>query len=140
MEIMKPSGGKRLLAVPTVEDRVVERAVMEVVDDFIDSTLLPWSFAYRKGIAIKDAIDELTQARDDGARWDARADAEDDIGEGAPVGSAVRERVNCCLIRTGWCCFVRRSRRGRGVSAQCRVLTSGRRARVRPPALRAASR
>jgi CRISPR-associated protein Cas1 len=76
MAIMKPFGCIRLLAVPTVEVRVVERVVMEVIDDFIGSTLLPWSFAYRKGIAIKDAIDEPAQARDD-ALWVAWAHVED---------------------------------------------------------------
>jgi CRISPR-associated protein Cas1 len=49
MEIEKRSGGKRLLAVPAVEDRIVERALMEVVDDLVDAVLLPWSYAYRKG-------------------------------------------------------------------------------------------
>ncbi|MFF7358472.1 hypothetical protein ACFZA1_38475 [Streptomyces filipinensis] len=49
MEIAKRSGGTRLLAVPAVEDRIVERAVMEVVDEYIDAVLLPWSYAYRKG-------------------------------------------------------------------------------------------
>lgn len=33
MEIAKPSGGKRLVAVPTATDRVVERAIIEVVDE-----------------------------------------------------------------------------------------------------------
>lgn len=77
MEIDKRSGGKRLLAVPAVEDRVVERAVMEVVDDIIDAVLLPWSYAYRRGMSVGDALHDLVAARDDGARWVARADIKD---------------------------------------------------------------
>ncbi len=77
MEIEKPSGGKRLLAVPAVEDRVVERALMEVVDDLVDAVLLPWSYAYRKGLSVGDALHDLVTARDDGARWVVRADIKD---------------------------------------------------------------
>lgn len=76
MEIPKPSGGKRLIGVPAVEDRVVERAIMEVIDEHVDAALLPWSYAYRRGLSAKDAIHDLTQARDDGARWVVRADIE----------------------------------------------------------------
>ncbi|WP_431039565.1 CRISPR-associated endonuclease Cas1 [Streptomyces sp. P9-1] len=77
MEIEKRSGGKRLLAVPAVEDRIVERALMEVVDDLVDAVLLPWSYAYRKGLSVADALHDLTQARNDGARWVVRADIKD---------------------------------------------------------------
>jgi CRISPR-associated protein Cas1 len=76
-EIGKRSGGTRLLAVPAVEDRVVERAVMEVIDEYVDAVLLPWSFAYRKGLSVKDALHGLAAARDEGARWVVRADIKD---------------------------------------------------------------
>lgn len=75
VEIAKRSGGTRLLAVPAVEDRIVERAAMKVVDEYIDAVLLPWSYAHRKGLSVKDALHDLTVARDDGARWVVRADA-----------------------------------------------------------------
>src|SRR5690242_2954861 len=41
-EIPKSAGRSRLIAVPHVEDRVVERAVLGVLDDVIDPLLLPW--------------------------------------------------------------------------------------------------
>ncbi|GAA3820773.1 CRISPR-associated endonuclease Cas1 [Streptomyces chiangmaiensis] len=77
MEIGKKSGGKRLLAVPAVEDRIVERAIMEVIDDIIDAVLLPWSYAYRKGLSVADALHDLATARDEGVRWVVRADIKD---------------------------------------------------------------
>ncbi|MGW2320097.1 hypothetical protein [Streptomyces sp. NPDC001680] len=55
MEIAKRSGGTRLLAVLAMEVRVVERAVMEVVDQHIGAVLLPWSYAYRKGLGFRPA-------------------------------------------------------------------------------------
>lgn len=75
--IPKASGGVRRLAVPTVADRVVERALLDVLDPVIDPTLLPWSFAYRRGLGVKDALAALTEARDLGATWVARADIDD---------------------------------------------------------------
>ncbi len=77
MEIGKRSGGTRLLAVPAVEDRIVERAVMEVIDEYVDAVLLPWSYAYRKGLSVRDALHDLAAARDEGARWVVRADIRD---------------------------------------------------------------
>lgn len=77
IEVPKSSGGTRLLAIPTVRDRIVERAVLEVVEPFLDPVLSPWSFAYRSGLGVNDAIRALTQARESGARWVARADIRD---------------------------------------------------------------
>ncbi|MGH8899555.1 MAG: hypothetical protein ACRDZ4_21645 [Egibacteraceae bacterium] len=52
--IAKPAGGQRVLGVPVLEDRVVERAVLRVVDTVIDPELLPWSFGYRRGLGVAD--------------------------------------------------------------------------------------
>ncbi|MFE6446841.1 hypothetical protein [Nocardiopsis dassonvillei] len=68
IEVPKSSGGTRLLAIPAVRDRIVERAVLEVIEPFLDPVLSPWSFAYRSGLGVNDAIRALTQAREAGAR------------------------------------------------------------------------
>lgn len=126
MEIGKKSGGKRLLAVPAVEDRIVERAIMEVIDDLVDAVLLPWSYAYRKGLAVADALHDLAVARDDGARWVVRADIKDcferiprwpaltrlrEIVPDAEVCHLVGQLVN----RPGVGPAARRIRKGRGL-------------------------
>ena len=77
IEIPKSSGGTRLLAIPAVRDRIVERSVLEVLERYIDPVLSPWCFAYRSGLGVNDAIRALTQAREAGARWVVRADIED---------------------------------------------------------------
>ena len=77
IEIPKASGGVRRLAVLTIADRVVERALLAVLDPVIDPRLLPWSFAYRRGLGAKDAVAALTEARDAGSTWVARADIDD---------------------------------------------------------------
>ena len=77
VEIPKPSGGTRRLGVPALTDRIVERALLDVLDPVIDPRLLPWSFAYRRGMGSRDAVAALTEARDSGLDWVARADIED---------------------------------------------------------------
>ncbi|MEU6026950.1 CRISPR-associated endonuclease Cas1 [Streptomyces tauricus] len=126
MEIEKNSGGKRLLAVPAVEDRIVERALMEVVDDLVDAVLLPWSYAYRRGLSVAEALHDLVGARNDGARWVVRADIRDCFERIPrwPVLSRLREVVPdpevCHLIgqlvnRRGVGPAARRIRQGRGL-------------------------
>ena len=47
------------------------------LDAVIDPLLLPWSFAYRRGLGVRDALACLVEARDAGAAWVARADVND---------------------------------------------------------------
>jgi CRISP-associated protein Cas1 len=77
VEIAKPGGGVRRLEVPCLTDRIVERALLGELDAVIDPLLLPWSFAYRRGLGVRDALACLIEARDAGAGWVARADIDD---------------------------------------------------------------
>ncbi len=77
VEIPKSSGGVRVLGIPVLADRIVERALLAVLDPVIDPVLLPWSFAYRRGMGVRDAVAALVEARDSGAGWVARADVKD---------------------------------------------------------------
>lgn len=77
VRIPKSSGGHRKLGVPVLEDRIVERALLDVLDPIIDPHLLPWSFAYRRGLGVDDAVAELAAAREEGARFVVRCDLAD---------------------------------------------------------------
>lgn len=77
VEVAKPGGGVRRLAVPSLRDRIVERALLAELDLVIDPLLLPWSFAYRHGLGVRDAVACLAEARDAGATWVARCDIDD---------------------------------------------------------------
>ena len=77
VEIPKSAGGIRVLGVPSLVDRVVERALLQVLDPVVDPLLLPWSFAYRRGLGARDALAALAEARDQGMSWVARADIDD---------------------------------------------------------------
>ena len=56
VEIAKSSGGVRRLAVPSLRDRIVERALLAELDVVVDPLLLPWSFAFRHGLGVRDAV------------------------------------------------------------------------------------
>lgn len=46
-EIEKPDGGVRLLGIPTVKDRVVQQAIVNIIEPIFDVTFHPSSYGYR---------------------------------------------------------------------------------------------
>jgi group II intron reverse transcriptase/maturase len=75
--IPKKNGGWRKIAILTVTDRVLQRAVLRIVDDFIDKSFLDCSFGYRQGRGLRDAVARIIQLRDRGYRWVLDADIDD---------------------------------------------------------------
>lgn len=69
ISIPKDDGGERILHVPTVRDRVVERAVLAVLTPLLDPMFGPSSYAYRPGLGVLDAVQEVARLRDEGLRW-----------------------------------------------------------------------
>ena len=47
--IDKPDGGQRLLGIPTVKDRVVQQALLQVLEPIFEPDFHPSSYAYRPG-------------------------------------------------------------------------------------------
>lgn len=47
VEIEKLDGGKRLLGIPTVKDRVVQQAIVNIIEPIFDPTFHPSSYGYR---------------------------------------------------------------------------------------------
>jgi CRISPR-associated protein Cas1 len=77
VEIPKPAGGVRRLSIPAVRDRIVERAVHQALEPAIDPLLTPWSFGYRAGLGVREAIAAVCEERAEGALWVARCDFAD---------------------------------------------------------------
>lgn len=65
---------RRDLAVPTVRDRVAQRAYLEVSRRQLDSAAAEASFAYRRGRSWLDALRKVERCRDQGLRWVFRGD------------------------------------------------------------------
>lgn len=49
VSIDKPDGGQRLLGIPTVKDRVVQQALLQVLEPIFEPDFHPSSYAYRPG-------------------------------------------------------------------------------------------
>lgn len=56
VEIQKPDGGVRLLGVPTVKDRVVQQAIVNVIEPIFDETFHPSNYGYRRGRSQQEAV------------------------------------------------------------------------------------
>ncbi|MGQ0673122.1 MAG: group II intron reverse transcriptase/maturase [Hyphomicrobium sp.] len=60
VEIPKPGGGVRQLGIPTVVDRLVQQAILQVLEPVLDPSFSASSFGFRPG---RSAHQALTQAR-----------------------------------------------------------------------------
>lgn len=59
VEIPKPDGGKRMLGIPTVTDRVVQQAIAQVLTPIFDPTFSDSSFGFRPGRNAHQAIRQV---------------------------------------------------------------------------------
>ena len=75
--IPKKSGGRRKIAILTVTDRVLQRAVLRIVDDFFDQGFFQCSYGYRKGLGARQAVARIIELRDQGYQWVLDADLDD---------------------------------------------------------------
>lgn len=56
VEIPKGNGGKRLLGIPTVRDRVVQQALLNILQPIFDPEFHPSSYGYRPGRSPQQAV------------------------------------------------------------------------------------
>jgi RNA-directed DNA polymerase len=68
VEIPKPDGGKRMLGIPTVMDRVIQQAVAQVLTPIFDPTFSESSFGFRPGRNAHQAIRQVQAIVKDGRR------------------------------------------------------------------------
>ena len=59
--IPKDSGGTRKLGIPVVRDRVVQQAILQVIEPIIDSDFSTYSYGFRKGRNAHQAIKQAEQ-------------------------------------------------------------------------------
>jgi CRISPR-associated protein Cas1 len=70
----KKSGGWRILRVPTVRDRIVQQALLNILHPILDPQFEPVSFAYRPGRSHKQAIAQVSAWHRRGYNWLLDAD------------------------------------------------------------------
>lgn len=70
----KPDGTRRPIGILTVEDRIVQRAVLQVIEPLFDRHFRPFSFGYRKGLSRGNAIETINRNFNRGFLWVIDAD------------------------------------------------------------------
>ena len=76
VEIPKPDGGVRKLGIPTVVDRFIQQAVMQVLQEQWDRTFSEHSYGFRPGRSAHQAVAAAQQHIADGCRWVVDIDLE----------------------------------------------------------------
>ncbi len=76
VEIPKPDGGVRKLGIPTVLDRFIQQAVMQVLQGRWDRTFSEHSYGFRPGRSAHQAVEQAQQYMAAGYRWVVDLDLE----------------------------------------------------------------
>jgi len=76
VQIPKPDGRMRKLGIPTVLDRMIQQAVMQVLQERWDGTFSEHSFGFRPGRSAHQAVAEAQQQIAEGHRWVVDIDLE----------------------------------------------------------------
>ena len=76
VEIPKPGGGKRMLGIPTVLDRLIQQAVHQVMSPMFDPDFSAHSYGFRPGKSAHQAVKAARQHVEDGRRWVVDIDLE----------------------------------------------------------------
>lgn len=76
VEIPKPGGGVRMLGIPTVRDRFIQQAVLQVLQPLIDPTFSESSYGFRPGRSAHQAVCQAQRYVQSGRRWVVDVDLE----------------------------------------------------------------
>ena len=76
VEIPKPDGGVRKLGIPTVLDRFIQQAVMQVLQRRWDRTFSEYSYGFRPGRSAHQAVAQAQQCIAEGYGWVVDLDLE----------------------------------------------------------------
>jgi len=76
VEIPKPDGGVRELGIPTVLDRFIQQAVMQVLQRRWDGTFSDHSYGFRPGRSAHQAVEKAQEYLAEGYRWVVDLDLE----------------------------------------------------------------
>jgi RNA-directed DNA polymerase len=91
--IPKPSGGERLLGVPTALDRLIQQALLQVLTPVFDPHFHDCSFGFRPGRSAQQAVGRARQSIADGAAWVVDVDLDsffDRVGHDALMARLAR--------------------------------------------------
>ena len=76
VEIPKPNGGIRQLGIPTVKDRMVQQAIVQVISPICEPHFSDTSYGFRPNRSCEKAIIKLLEYLNDGYEWIVDIDLE----------------------------------------------------------------
>ena len=76
VEIPKPNGGKRKLGIPTVMDRVIQQAIVQVISPMCEPYFSDRSYGFRPNRSCEMAIRKVLEYLNDGCIWIVDIDLE----------------------------------------------------------------
>lgn len=77
VQIPKPDGGQRTLGIPNVQDRLIQQALLQVLQERFDALMSPHSYGYRPGRNAHQAIEAAQALVRQGKRWVVDIDLKD---------------------------------------------------------------
>jgi len=69
VEIPKPNGGRRMLGIPTVQDRLIQQMMLQVLTAIFDPMFSEHSYGFRPGRSAQDAVRAAQQYAQGGKDW-----------------------------------------------------------------------
>ena len=69
VDIPKPDGGTRMLGIPTVQDRVIQQAIAQVLTMVFDHTFSEFSYGFRPRRSAHQAIEQTRRYIAEGRLW-----------------------------------------------------------------------
>ena len=105
VEIPKVNGGKRLLGVPTVLDRLIQQAMHQVLSPLFDPDFSENSYGFRPGRSAQQAVQQAKAYQHSGKRWVVDMDLAqffDEVNHDiliARVARKVKDRRMVSLVR-----------------------------------------
>jgi RNA-directed DNA polymerase len=124
VQIPKATGGQRCLGIPTVQDRIIQQAIVQVMSVQIDESFSEHSYGYRPGRSAHDAVKAAQGYFKGGKTWTVDLDISaflDQVNHDLlmhRVGQVVRDkrllRVIGRYLRAGIVMVDKQERRSRG--------------------------
>jgi len=69
VEIPKPSGGTRMLGIPTVQDRFIQQMMLQALTPILDPKFSEHSYGFRPGRSAQDAVRAAQKYAQEGKDW-----------------------------------------------------------------------
>lgn len=76
VEIPKPTGGLRMLGIPTVKDRLIQQAIGQVLSGYYEPHFSDYSYGFRPGRSAHQAIQQASRNVEAGKEWVVDVDLE----------------------------------------------------------------